>query len=74
MISKEEFVNILKEVSKEEADEGPEITFSNKFKQKMNRVFRERAGAPIPHPEMDNIFERTRIGIVKIFLRIFNGS
>lgn len=46
------------------------ITFSNHFKRKMNRMFRERAGAQndIPHPEVDNGYERLRSRIVCFFL------
>lgn len=40
---------------------------SNRFKRKMNRVFREEVGTKkIPHPEVDNIFERIRSGIVRM--------
>lgn len=40
------------------------MPFSNHFKRKMNRLFREEAGIEnIPHPEVDNIWEcmRSRI-------------
>lgn len=34
---------------------------SKRFKVKMNRLFREQVGGNyIPHPEVDNWFERTR--------------
>ena len=38
---------------------------SKKFKKKMNRMFREKLGIMrIPHPEVDNFFERWRSKIV----------
>jgi len=38
---------------------------SKRFKLKMNRLFRERVGGKfIPHPEVDNWFERARSWVV----------
>ena len=43
--------------------------FSDKFKIRMNRVFREQAGIKnVPHPEVDNFYERIRGGINKRLL------
>lgn len=43
--------------------------FSDRFKLKMNRVFREQAGIKnIPHPEVDNLYERIRSSIIRVFL------
>ena len=43
--------------------------FSENFKLKMNRVFREQAGIKnIPHPEVDNLYERIRSSIVRAVL------
>lgn len=37
------------------------MPFSKGFKRKMNRLFREEAGIEnIPHPEVDNLWERMR--------------
>lgn len=39
--------------------------FSDRFKIRMNRIFREQAGIKnIPHPEVDNLYERVRSGII----------
>ena len=43
--------------------------FSDRFKRRMNRVFRERAVIKkIPHPEVDNLYERVRSGIIRTYL------
>ena len=43
--------------------------FSDKFKIRMNRVFREQAGIKkIPHPDVDNLYERVRSGIIRTYL------
>ena len=43
--------------------------FSDKFKIRMNRIFREQAGIKnIPHPEVDNLYERVRSGIIRTYL------
>lgn len=43
----------------------------DKFKRKMNRLFREELGSKnIPHPEADNVCERVRSGIICFFKRI----
>ena len=48
--------------------EGWHLERDDKFKRKMNRLFREEAGSKkIPHPEADNIFERVRSGIICFF-------
>ena len=46
--------------------------FSEKFRRNINRIFREQLGAKnrIPHPEVDNIFERMRSRIIRFFLVI----
>lgn len=39
---------------------------SKRFKVKMNRLFREQVGGNyIPHPEVDNWFERARSSVIK---------
>ena len=44
----------------------PDFEFSDRFKRRMNRLFRERAGfKKAVHPEVDNGFERTRSHIVR---------
>lgn len=49
--------------------------FSNDFKKKMNRVFREYAGIKeIPHPEVDNLYEKIRSGIVRSFILIIHRT
>ena len=43
--------------------------FSDRFKIRMNRVFRKQEGIKnIPHPEVDNFYERVRSGIIRIYL------
>ena len=43
--------------------------FSDRFKIRMNRIFREQAGIKnIPHPEVDNLYERVRSGIIRTYL------
>ena len=43
--------------------------FSDRFKIRMNRIFREQAGIKkIPHPEVDNLYERVRSGIIRTCL------
>lgn len=50
-----------------------DIGFSNDFKIKMNRVFREQGGIKnIPHPEVDTAYERFRSYIVRKWLVIKN--
>ena len=45
--------------------------FSDKFKLKMNRVFREQAGIKnISHPEVDNLYERIRSSLVRAVLLV----
>ena len=45
--------------------------FTDDFKIKMNRIFREYAGIKkVPHPEVDNLYERIRSGIIRIFFLI----
>ena len=45
--------------------------FSDRFKRRMNRVFREQAGIKnIPHPEVDNLYERVRSGIIRTRLLV----
>lgn len=39
--------------------------FSDRFKRRMNRMFREQVGSQrIPHPEVDNGWERLRSRVV----------
>lgn len=41
---------------------------SDRFKKKMNRLFREQVGImKIPHPEVDNLYERARSAIVRAY-------
>ena len=48
--------------------------FSDRFKIRMNRIFREQAGIKnIPHPEVDNLYERVRSGIIRIYLLIMHN-
>ena len=43
--------------------------FSDRFKIRMNRVVRGRAGIKnIPHPEVDNLYERVRSGMIRTYL------
>ena len=45
--------------------------FSDRFKIRMNRIFREQAGIKnVPHPEVDNLYERIRSGIIRGYLLI----
>ena len=45
--------------------------FSDRFKIRMNRIFREQAGIKnIPHPEVDNLYERLRSGIIRTCLLV----
>ena len=47
--------------------------FSNRFKRKMNRMFREQVGIKnIPHPEVDNLYEKMRSGVVRTILLIIH--
>lgn len=47
-------------------ENAPDYEFSDRFKRRMNRLFRERAGfKKAVHPEVDNGFERTRSRIVR---------
>lgn len=42
---------------------------SNRYKKKINRLFREQVGSKyIPHPEVDNPYEKIRSRIIRIFL------
>lgn len=44
----------------------PEVEFSDRFKKRMNRLFREKVGTKrAMYPEVDNCFERTRSHIVR---------
>lgn len=48
-----------------------DFEFSVTFKRKMNRLFREEIGTDhIPHPEVDNSYERIRSRIVRCLLLI----
>ena len=50
-----------------------DIGFSNDFKIKMNREYREQGGIKnIPHPEVDTAYERFRSYIVRKWLDIKN--
>ena len=41
------------------------IPYSRRFKRRMNRLFREEVGSRrIPHPEVDNLWERMRSRMV----------
>lgn len=43
--------------------------FSDRFKIRINRIFREQAGIKkISHPEVDNFYERVRSGIIRTCL------
>lgn len=43
-----------------------ELIFSNRFKKKMNRVFREEVGVSYAYyPEVDNIYEHIRSRIIR---------
>lgn len=50
-------------------------TISDRFKRNMNRVFREQVGIKdnIPHPEVDNMYERIRSGVIRFFLKVANS-
>lgn len=48
---------------------GENVEFSNKFKLRMNRMFREQAGIKhIPYPEVDTWFERVRSAFTRRIL------
>lgn len=48
--------------------------FSDRFKTRMNRVFREQAGIKnIPHPEVDNLYKRVRSSIIRAFLLVIHN-
>ena len=76
-MTEQEFDNVLKvalrksvvnSVENEEKlmENAPDYEFSDRFKRRMNRLFRERAGfKKAVHPEVDNCFERTRSHIVR---------
>ncbi len=57
-------------MKREENFEPLNYEFSDKFKRKMNRLFREQVGIRdnIPHPEVDNRYERFRSRIVRLIL------
>lgn len=45
------------------------VEFSDRFKRKMNRLFREKVGSKKAlHPEVDNVYERVRSFIVRKWL------
>ena len=47
-----------------------EIILTKKFKRKMNRIFREKlCSSKIPHPEVDNLFEKLRSNIISIIVK-----
>ena len=47
--------------------------FSDRFKIRINRIFREQAGIKkIPHPEVDNLYERVRSCIIRAFLLVIH--
>lgn len=51
----------------EEETKDIEVTCPVKFKKKMNRLFREELGTnKIPHPEVDNTYERVRSWFVRL--------
>ena len=51
-------------MDEKEKDE-EKVTFSHRYKIRINRVFREYGGIKrIPYPEVDNLFERIRSKIV----------
>lgn len=54
----------LKSIDKEQPCE-----FSDKFKKRMNRLFREQMGGNHAlHPEVDNTYERIRSRILRLLL------
>lgn len=61
------------EVEEFSDEEKEAVEFSDALKKRMNRLFREKAGiSNIPHPEVDNIYERVRSKIVRLLLVIMN--
>lgn len=53
---------------------GTHFRVSKKFKKRINRLFREQLGIKcIPHPEVDNAFERTRSCLIHR-LHVLRGS
>lgn len=76
-MTEQEFDEVLKKAMKQyvensvenvEAfvDKEADVEFSDRFKRRMNRLFRERAGfKKAMHPEVDNWYERTRSRIVR---------
>ena len=44
----------------------PGIEFSDKFKKRINRLFREEVGSKrAMHPEVDNVYERMRSRVIR---------
>ena len=71
------FKTPLEERTEEIDEDMSDIDFvlNDRFKRKMNRVFREQFGAKddIPHPEVDNVYERIRSRIVRFFSFFMKG-
>lgn len=61
-------INTEAEADKNVKQEG-ESDFSDQFKRRMNRLFREEVGVKeVPHPEVDTLYERIRSYIVRRIL------
>lgn len=73
----EEINDYLLTVAFEEAmkkfDSEEELPLSNRFRKKMNRVFREEVGVNYAYyPEVDNFYERIRSKIIRKYKVIRN--
>lgn len=76
-MTEQEFDEVLKQAMKQYVEDTaeevkaltadkPEVEFSDRFKRRMNRLFREQVGTKrAMHPEVDNWYERTRSCIVR---------
>ncbi len=61
----------LREIEKEET---VDIDLSDRFKKRTNRLFRERVGSKkVPHPEVDNAWERFKSFWMKMFFDVYDN-
>lgn len=77
MTAEELFKKAVEEACRREIEEieamDIDCTPTDKEKKCMNRLFRERVGGDyLPHPEVDNAYERIRSRIVRAFLLLAN--
>lgn len=61
----ENFVENMEKIPKSDS----EMEYSDRFKKRMNRLFREQVGKKdAMYPEVDTLFERVRSGIIRASL------